>query len=454
MSNKVKQFFSSKVNTAIFIGAMFFLLILGIFSFYVADLKNPQPKELTPLDTARFTNIAQINFPRTTVFPLPWLLDAAKIDTEISINAAATIIIDIDSGSILFEKNADTVIPPASMTKLVAMYVTFQEVATGRISLDDIVPLPPESWAINAPPYSSLMFLGEGHIVTLKDLLLGLAIPSGNDAAVAVANYVSGSVENFIKRMNDEMQKLGLTQTYFVDSSGYHELNSTTAREFATFARIYLQKYPKSLEDFHSISEIAYPQEYNLPSWRKGLDHPIVQQNSNPALGIIEGITGLKTGFIPESGYNLALSAERNGTKILAIMMGGPGTGSKEGDFYRLQDSRTIIDYAYKNFKSALYGSSVQLEIPVLGGSENSLYAREAWGGEITVPTTAQTLTRTIDILPFVQAPIEQGDVIGTVIYSVGTFVVQKIPLLADRSITKAHSIKSAIDSLASPWLK
>lgn len=453
MSDKINRFFSFKIAKSILFGTIFWLILAGFFYFYVGNLQNPNPSTLTTLDNARFANIAQTTFPRTKVLPLPWSPNSAGIDTQLSINAESSILIDSNSGSILFEKNADTIIPPASMTKLVAMYVVFQEIETGRISLDDIVPFSPEAWAINAPPYSSLMFLSEGHIVTLKELLLGLAIPSGNDSAVAVADYVSGSMEAFIGQMNSEMEKLGLTQTHFVDSSGYHELNLTTAREFAIFSQMYVQKYPESLEMFHSVPQIAYPQEYNLPTWRKGKDNPIVQKNTNPALGVIEGVTGLKTGFIPESGYNLSLTAERNGTEILSITMGGPGVGGNQGNKYRLEDAQTLVEYAFANFKTVQGESSVQLAFSVLGGSENALYGREAWSEAITVPSTALSLTRTIDIPPFLQAPVVQGDIVGTVVYSVDGFVVQEVPLLADRNITQAGNIKSAIDALAGALL-
>ena len=195
---------------------------------------------------------------------------AIENETDLQLDATSVILMEYETGRVLYEKNADEIIPPASMTKLVVMYVVFQEIATGRISLDDIVPLPPESWAINAPPMSSLMFLGEGQTVTLRELLLGLAVASGNDAAIAVAHYTCGSVESFVERMNSEMEALGLVHTRFVEPSGYSELNLTTPREFAAFAKTYIERYPESLTLFHSQPSISYPQEHNLASWHKG----------------------------------------------------------------------------------------------------------------------------------------------------------------------------------------
>ena len=248
----------------------FVLLLTGAFTgtffLYVETVKNPKTIEITPEDIASFRESTQDRYPVPLLSELPYEDDFM----ELNLSCGAAILIDAETGSILYEKNADRVIPPASMTKLVVMYVVFQEIATGAISLDDIVPLPPESWAVNAPPASSLMFLGEGQTVTLRELLLGLAVASGNDAAVAVAHYVSGSVDSFIERMNLEMKKLGLEKTHFVEPSGYSELNVTTPREFATFARQYILRYPEALRDYHSQLSISYPQEKNLPSWQIG----------------------------------------------------------------------------------------------------------------------------------------------------------------------------------------
>ena len=154
-------------------------------------------------------------------------------------------LIDTATGDILYEKNADTIIPPASMTKLFAMYVVDQEVSGGRFSYDQIIPIPEEAYACNMPPHSSLMFLGEGHVVTLEELLLGLSICSGNDAAYALAYAVSGSMDAFIDRMNQVAKDLGLTHTHFVEASGYSELNTTTPREMAAFCRIYINEHQR-----------------------------------------------------------------------------------------------------------------------------------------------------------------------------------------------------------------
>ena len=401
--------------------------------------------ELSNLEQARFEGIANSRYDNSVPQKLSWESTTAE---EPTVFAKSAITVDINSGKILYEYNADEIIPPASMTKIIGMYVVFEEIASGRISLDDIVPLPPETWWVNAPPHSSLMFLNDGHIVTLQEVLLGLNISSGNDAAMAVAIYISGSMEAFIERMNAVVKEAGLEKTHFVDSSGYSAENATTAREFVQFARMYVQKYPETLELFHSQSEIAYPQEHNLPSWRRGLDFPIVQKNTNPTLGKIDGVTGLKTGFIDESGYNLSLTIERGDTETITVFMGGPGTNPREGNEYRMADSNTIVDYIYSTFETADFGDAIAQNIPVLEGTEDFVFAKEAFDIPVTVPAHSVELEKSVELDRFVTAPFAQGDVLGNVVYRADGVVVQEVPLLADRTVEKAGFLSSVIDKL------
>ncbi len=422
------------------INLCFWIIFFSCFYGHIHYLQNATAESLSNLDEARFVGVSKSLFDRTGSQKLDW--DSSIIpNTSPMVLAKSAIVIDMDTGSILYEKNADEVIPPASMTKIAAMCVVFEEIESGRISLSDYVPLPPEAWAINAPPQSSLMFLGEGHIVTLQEVLLGLNISSGNDAAVAIANYVSGSMDAFIARMNEVAIEAGLEKTRFFDSSGYSAKNTTTAREFAKFARLYVEKYPEALALFHAVPQIAYPQEHNLPSYRIGLDFPIVQKNTNPTLGVIDGVTGLKTGFIDESGYNLSLTVERDAMNMLSVTMGGLGSNSRQGQANRLQDSIEIVDYAYGNFMTAHFDTSVSVTLPVLNGKDNLLFAREAWDTGVTIPTSATSLTRETVLNPFASAPIKTGDTLGYVVYTADGIEIQRVPLLADRNIEKGYSI-------------
>lgn len=431
-------------------------LCCGAFFLYVDGLKNPSYAEISQEELVAFQQVKNTLYPQYIVSALPYPVTPANL----TVHSGSAILIDAATGSILYEKNADAVIPPASMTKLVVMYVVFQEIATGRISLDDVVPLPPESWAVNAPPQSSLMFLAEGQIVTLRELLLGLAVASGNDAAMAVAHYVSGSVDAFVQRMNREMELLGLEKTRFVEPSGYSELNLTTPREFAAFARVYLSRYPEALENFHSQPSISYPQEHNLAEWNKGesKNQPIFQQSTNKLLGVLPGCDGLKTGFIYESGYNLSLTAQRGETRFISITMKGPGTGSVEGNRYRVADGTTLMEWAFSCFATHFKQNIKPVSVPVLGGEKNKVSVVPAHTTPLTVPAlfkeqspsmAASAITTQISIPACVHAPLQMGDVVGKVTYVLGDVVLEEVPLIAVTSVEKGNGFKQLVDKLA-----
>jgi D-alanyl-D-alanine carboxypeptidase (penicillin-binding protein 5/6) len=261
---------------------------------------------------------------------------------------------DAATGSVLFEKDPSREIPPASLTKLVTMHLALNETLRGTVSLDGIVPLPPATWARNQPPRSSLMFLDEEQTVTLRELLLGLAIPSGNDAAVAVALHLAPSIEDFAAMMNAEAQRIGLTRTFFVEPSGISEENMTTAAEFALFCREYLRLHPETMADYHTVPLLAYPQEENLPAYQRGRSkQPVVQPNHIPLLGEFEGADGLKTGYIDEAGYNAAVTAERDGTRFIAVVLGVPAElGGIWGPRARAEDCRKLLEWAFANYKT------------------------------------------------------------------------------------------------------
>ncbi|MBQ3671238.1 MAG: D-alanyl-D-alanine carboxypeptidase, partial [Treponema sp.] len=378
--------------------------------------------------------------------PLPYPVSPVELDVW----AGSAILVDASNGCVIFEKNADTPIPPASITKLFVMYVVFKDIHAGKFSLDDIVPLPEKSWAVNMPADASLMFLGQGQIVTLRELLLGLAVASGNDAAIAVARYISGGTDEFVKRMNDECAALGLTSTRFVEPSGYDENNMTTARDLATFSRIYINTYPESIEMFHSAKSIRYPLEKNLPSWQKdaGDSKAIYQKNTNPLLGEMEGVDGIKTGFIYESGYNLALTAKRNGNRFISITLQGPGRGSKQGNEGRVHDGHEMMDFAFASFADYNPDSHIQTSYPVAvpGGKEKFVRLVPAWKNAITVPHIAGGESANDDanaVRAVVTMPksIYGGAVVakqyGQIQYKLGDVVLETVPLVSDRSVER-----------------
>ena len=389
-------------------------------------------------------------------------------DLGIDVGADSAILIDVSNGCVIWEKNADKVIPPASMTKLFAMYVVEKEVAAGRLHYDDIIPLPPECWACNMPPHSSLMFLGEGQVVSLEELLLGLSICSGNDAAYALAYAVCGSMEEFVNRMNEVAWQAGLSHTHFVESSGYSEENLTTAREMAAFCRLYIMEHPDSLRRFHSVSSFTYPKERNMApgdrygsqDWSNGLPRHITmgitQENTNPLLGKLAGCDGLKTGYIDESGYNLALTVVRDGTRFLSVTMGGKGRDSREGQQGRINDGTAIMETAFGIFRDYdLSDVEESYFIKVYGSKTKAINLLPAVELEplcvpfVTGASIAENLQNvkvTITMPDYLQGEINQGAEYGQIKITLGDYILQTIPLIADRSTQKAGFITCLAD--------
>ena len=451
--------------------ALLVLCFSGFTAARAVDFKKTQSaRELTSQEFTSLGSSLTSQYPEKYGYlkPLPYNIGQPQLDVW----ARSAILIDVSNGNVLYEKNADAVIPPASMTKLFAMYVVEEEVAAGRLSYDQIIPLPPESWACNMPPHSSLMFLGKGQRVTLEELLLGLSICSGNDAAYALAYTVCGSMEEFVERMNQAAAELGLTHTHFVESSGYSEQNQTTAREMADFAAAYLLRFPSSLHRFHSVLDFTYPKAKNLApgdkpaaqDFSQGLPAkitmPITQENTNPLLGKLEGCDGLKTGYIDESGYNLTLTAIRGETRFLSVTMGGPGSNAKEGQAGRLHDGTELMEWAFKNF--ADYSLEVKVHsylVRSFNSSEKIIRLQPAWPEKtFTVPYVTgsdisenlQAVKVEVKLPDFIWGSVEQGAQYGSIVISIDDYLLEEIPLVADRSLKKAGGFYALSDLLLS----
>jgi D-alanyl-D-alanine carboxypeptidase (penicillin-binding protein 5/6) len=265
---------------------------------------------------------------------------------------------DADTGDILYSKNPDEQIPPASLTKLMTIHICLKEAASRGMSLDSPMKIPPESYATAQPQGSSLMWLGPGQKVTLRDLLLGMAVPSGNDAAVAAALNFAPTIADFAEKMNAEAAAMGLKHTVFVGPSGISAKNSTTADDVARFCRQYLTLHPATLKLFHSVREFRFPRPENLlvkPRAKHRVPVELVFHNHIPRLGVHDlpdgrryTVDGLKTGFIYESGYNAALTAAMNGKRLIVVTLGTPASlGPEAGEKTRADDALTLFNWAW-----------------------------------------------------------------------------------------------------------
>ncbi|MCF0242438.1 MAG: D-alanyl-D-alanine carboxypeptidase [Treponema sp.] len=397
---------------------------------------------------------------------LPYTLTPSSLE----LLCESAIVIDTSNGNILYEKNSDQIIPPASMTKLFSMYVVDNAVAQGKISYQTEIVPPKESWACNMPPHSSLMFLGNNQKLSVAELLSGLSVASGNDAAYALAYILFGNMDDFVQAMNQTADYYGLKNTHFVESSGYSELNRTTAREMAAFSTIYINQHPESLENFHSLQSFTYPKQSNLTNgyrvksqdfsegFPETITMPITQRNTNPLLGVMDGCDGLKTGYIDESGYNLALTAKRHGTRFLSVTMKGPGKNPKDGNEGRIHDGKVLMDWAFSSF--ADYKDMTRVKpyfLRTCGGKEIGVQLVPAFNpGSITVPfikgespeDSVQNVKVVTNIPSYLKGDISYGDVLGSVDFILEDYTLDSVPLVADRTVKKSNFLVRLADKI------
>lgn len=369
------------------------------------------------------------------------------------VEGKAAVLMDYTTGSVLYAKAPDLPIPPASLTKLVTAHLLLQEVNGGIRSLSDVVEIPPEAWAVNMPRGSSLMFLGPHDRVTIGELLTGLLVASGNDAARAIALILSGSLEEFTRRMNREMETLGFPSMYFEDAAGLSPKNSITARDFAEFSRIYIREHGEYLNDFHARREFTYPKARNRPT---GEEVPaITQYNRNLLLWDCEGVDGLKTGFIDESGYNIAVTAERENMRLIAVVLGIEAENHEEGGLKRKRAGERLINFGYDTFVTLRPDSLPITPIRIWKGKEKVLNIEPAEEVVITVPKKLSSrLANRIDLPEHHCAPVKAGEEMGELTVFSGDLEIRSFPLVAARSVEKASWLQRLFDSVSMFFLR
>lgn len=367
-------------------------------------------------------------------------LAATAVPGAPPVGAKAVVVMDQATGTVLYGKNPDLPVPPASLTKLVALHVVYQEIAAGRLSRDELVTIDKRDCSPYIPYGSSLMYLKPGMRVSVIDLMRGAAVVSGNDAAFALARRVSGTIEAFVDRMNAAVKELGITELFFVEPSGLSELNRATARSYAEFCRLYMSLHPEAMAELHSLRYIEFPRPEHatadyIPKGR------IIQYNRNSLVMSYPGCDGLKTGYIIEAGYNLAATARRGDTRFIVVTLGGTGAGSPAGGAaQRSHDGVALLDWAF--------GSFVTLR-PELG----ALPSPRAWFGAservrlapsselaVTLPRAlAASITSRLEAPLSLDAPLKAGARIGEVVYVSQGQVLRRVELVAAEAVPRGN---------------
>lgn len=245
-------------------------------------------------------------------------LFAGAPDAQAARGTRAAILINMDTGKVLFEKNADMSIPPASLTKVMSMFLTMDAVSAKRLTLDEKIRITPAASNVGG----SSMHLRNGERVAVRQLLTGAAVASGNDAITALALRVGGNERQFVRAMNQKANGIGLNRTEFKNPTGLPAAGQrTTPRDMATLTRAYLRAHPGA-QTFHSTRVFMHRNRQ--------------MANTNALLGSVRGVNGLKTGWTVASGYNLIVTAQRGGTRLIAVIMGGTSRNARDAMAERL----------------------------------------------------------------------------------------------------------------------
>ncbi|WP_031478215.1 D-alanyl-D-alanine carboxypeptidase family protein [Borreliella garinii] len=295
---------------------------------------------------------------------------------ELSKHAKSIVLMDFDTKRILYSKNPNLVFPPASLTKIVTIYTALIEAEKRNIKLKSIVPISDAASYYNAPLNSSLMFLEKGQIVNFEEILKGLSVSSGNDASIAIAEFVVGDLNSFVNLMNINVLNLGLFNMHFVEPSGYSNENKITALDMAFFVKSYIEKF-KFMLNIHSLKYFVYPKSKNLGTTLSSKFLNLKQKNANLLISDYPYSDGLKTGYIKESGLNLVATAKKDGRRLIAVVLGVEKGINRFGEKMRALIAKDLFEYGFNEYSK--FPLIVKLKEKVYNGTVDTvaLFSKE-----------------------------------------------------------------------------
>ncbi len=364
------------------------------------------------------------------------------------LSARAAILIDEASGRVLYEHDADEAFVPASLAKLMTLHIVYEMLDDRSIRRTDVVALSPNTWARYQAPGSTLMNLGPGQIVTVEELMKGTAIFSGNDAATALAEYVAGSTEEFVRRMNEEARFMGYSVMHFVDPSGVSPQNRVTAREFADFCRRYIELHPEALDELHSLREFDYPLAQNMPNGRFSPRETKKQYNGNYLVWDGIGVDGLKTGHLDDDNFTAAITARRGDTRLIAVLLGLSGTSLTEGARVRSEESLALLRYGFNTFSTVTVDAPDIPPVRVWKGKARTTTLEPEGPVRITLSAEERAgLSCSVLVSSPVIAPVLRGQKLGDLVYSSGGDEIARVPLFAGSDVDRSGLLRNLWDS-------
>lgn len=347
--------------------------------------------------------------------------------TPPTLNVKSYILMDANSGKIIAQQNADARLAPASLTKLMTMYVISNALKSNTIHLDDKVRISQKAWQTGG----SKMFVKVNDEVPVRDLLQGIVVASGNDASVAMAEFLGGSEDAFADLMNEEAKKIGMTNSHFVDSNGLpNQDHYTTARDLALLTQAIIKNFP---EDYKLYSQKWF--SYNN----------IRQPNRNRLLWRFQYADGLKTGHTDEAGYCLVSSAVKDGTRLISVVMGSPN------DAGRTEDSMRLLTYGFRFYEThkLFNGTTALTKARVWKGVNKEIELGVNDDFYATIPAGQyKNIQAVIKINDPLKAPIVKGETYGTLNIMLNNNVLASTPLIALTDDPKGGMLRNTVDTV------
>ncbi len=392
----------------------FILITIAAIVASTAQAQNPQPllKGLAPTQPS-------VSEPLVNVAPLPF-------DTL----GKSAILIDNATGAVLFEKNADASLPPASMSKMMSVYLAFELIDSGQIKLTDKVTVQPETWK-KWNNQGSTMFLSPNQQVPIEDLLHGIITLSGNDACVVMAEGIAGTEAEYVARMNVIAKKIGLTSSNFANTNGWPDPNEyVTARDLARLAMATIHNHPALYKKFYGVTEYSWKADDR--------EKAISQPNRNPLLGNVKGADGLKTGHTDEAGYGMTGSAERGAQRLVMVVTGLTSMAERRAE------SIKIMEWGFRTFQSyTLFTKGTTVEqVPVWMGNVATVAAVPQQDAAFSMTRFAhKDMVVKISYDGPLLAPIKKGQPIAALVVQIPGAAESRIPLVAAADVAKVSGV-------------
>jgi D-alanyl-D-alanine carboxypeptidase (penicillin-binding protein 5/6) len=354
-----------------------------------------------------------------------------KIPEPPAIDAKAWAILDYASGELIAGSHADDRVEPASITKVMTVYIALDEVRKGRLKLDDTALISQKAWKQGIDSSESRMFLDVGSRVKIDDLLRGIIIQSGNDASVAVAEHIAGSEDAFAQLMNQYVKQLGMKDTLYADASGVTDApHYSTAHDLTVLARALIHDFPDS---------------YKIFAEREFTWHGIHQPNRNGLLEKDPSVDGIKTGHTSAAGYCLLASAQRDGRRYITAVMGSPSWAGRE------QSSLELLNYAFRFYENIpLFGPAAPVAtLKVYKGAEAAIGVGTLEPVNIVLPRGARDQLQVMQqVEPRAIAPIAAGQKLGTATISLDGKPLRTVDLVALKDVPAGGFWRRLIDQI------